>query len=115
MDNILEVRPPLSKAFIALVWMAATIPPGTFHPGREFDVIELFSGKSRIARAAKLLKYRAMAQDITLDEAAKPKNLHSCMDINSSAGFTFFGFKHIVLMGWATSGVRCILGWPGPG
>ena len=86
------------EAFIALVWMAATIPEGTgIHPGKEFDVIEFFSGRSRIARAAKLLKYRAMAQDIDLDEAwngkSKKKNKRSCMDINSPAGFTFFGLK----------------------
>ena len=82
------------EAFLALVWMAATIPEGMgIHPGKEYDVIEFFSGRSRIARAAKLRKYRAMAQDIDLDETWAKSKKRSCMDINSGAGFTFFGLK----------------------
>lgn len=87
------------EEFIAMVWMTATIPEHVgIHPGLDLDVIEFFSGKTRIARSAKLRKYRAMAQDLKFDDPSTQQSyedykggVRSSMDINTAAGFTCFG------------------------
>ena len=68
------------------------------HPLKKpLDVIEFFSGKSRIARAAFWRGYTAHAVDIKFDEerAGKPSRRghvkRSAMDVNGTAGYVFLG------------------------
>ena len=74
-----------------LVWVAATVRH--VHPGREYDVLEFYAGRSRIARMARRRQYRAMAHELNFDKPphknGRPAN--NAMDFNGSAGFSWFG------------------------
>ena len=57
---------------------------GTGDP--RYEIIELFSGASRITRLAKSCGLSACGHDITFDDNEK-----SCFNLNESAGFLFLG------------------------
>lgn len=56
------------------------------HPGVEYDVLEFYAGRARIARTARRLHYRAMAFDVNYDSPGETSR-RNAMDINGAAGF----------------------------
>lgn len=59
-----------------------------------YEVIELFAGKSRIAKLAHSIGLQAAAHDIMFDQDfTTKKKSKSAMDINEPAGFLLPGFE----------------------
>ena len=60
-------------------------------PAEPYDIIEFFSGRSKIARYGQSVGYKAAALDIVFDsvlraETPNPARMTSAFDINSDAG-----------------------------
>ena len=57
--------------------------------GHEYEVLEFYAGKARLAKLAKALGKNSAAMDFVYDTKGDNSTKNNSMDMNTSAGFTF--------------------------